>query len=230
MHKINLIYLVLLVLFVGNIGCSDGDYNFSDVSTDDAVLQTAVQGPVTQTNITFKDLFEIDGVGGILKTDKGTYTINEHSLQAITFPLTLHTGSKIHMDKMIEDLDVSKIFGKDGWCETLDKMTFKFYITNTLPFEGTVSVSPAVNVEGVGTKLPDSNFDKHSFFVNKGENHVFHELTFDNSDTQLLSASNALYVTFEITLPEDGLTVNADDYISFDMSVFFGGRFLVDNF
>ena len=57
-----IIPLILLSAGMFFNSCSDGEYNLEDLSADNIVLRTGVNGPLMNTAIAFKDLFTIAGV------------------------------------------------------------------------------------------------------------------------------------------------------------------------
>lgn len=214
---------------LGLSSCIADEYNFSDISTDNLALHTAIEGPIASTQISFEDFFDIDGVTGVLYTENGAKPVNEHVFQTLEFPLKLLKGSSLKLNKLIEDLDLSDMFGEEGFVTGLEKFKLDFTVCNNLPFNGSIIVKPVVVEDGVIMELPDKNAEHHQFELEYNEQNKVHSVIFDSSDVDLLQKSNALILNVNVQLTDEAATVRTSDFVSFYITSYISGKLLTNS-
>ncbi len=171
-----IIPLILLSAGMFFNSCKDGEYSLEDLSADNIVLRTGVNGPLMNTAIAFKDLFSIAGVkedkeitiqGLDGKPEKIKFNpstldelIEKYHFDKEPIKLIYEDGQgndleqTIEMSNIIEGFNLNDAFDpENGAIDSIGVIKLRISYTNEWPFEGKFYLRP-VKLLDHSTALP----------------------------------------------------------------------------
>ncbi len=198
------------------------EYDLENLPTNNLSVETAVDAPLANVEVTMKDVFLHRGSSGMFVTKDSTYDIRYiYSEEKVPLPNDVMTGTEVVAKDTLKDLDLNDYFGPGEIIDSLEAANLKFKVINELPFSVNVEVRFLRNPsekEGQtnGGALIEMPSLKRSFTVNKceidpstkalgkaTESNV--SLRFDGADTNELQ--NVEHIEFIYNMKMEG-----DDY------------------
>lgn len=235
MKKLHYLSMVALMAAASIFGtaCTDDDYDLDNVG-DDLVVKTSVAFPLGHANFKFKDIFDMENARGkFITTNDVVLDLASEDSKEYTklLPLDIKQTINAQANTIIDNLDMSEIFGEGNAINSIDSLYLMLDVKSTAPFDINVGLKFTDDVKPSVESLPIATIKEQTASLEAPA--TAGSITTKNVEfgygslAESFKKATAIIIPIDLNIPagKDLVGIDKEQYIDITIKIYVKGTF-----